>query len=102
MSVRSREIRDEDGTLLGRVAGFVTSMPRCWPSNVWRKPRPTSACSPRIRPTSAETGSDGTITWVSLSIEHVLGWSTEDIIGTRLSRLMHPEDLPSPREYDET
>ena len=94
MSVRSREIRDEDGTLLGRVAGL-----RDIHAEVLAQQRLAEAeahfrmLAENSSDVVAETGSDGTITWVSLSIEHVLGWSTEDVIGTRLSRLMHPEDL---------
>ena len=37
---------------------------------------------------------DGTITWVSPSVEHVLGWDPAALLGTRARDLLHPDDRP--------
>jgi diguanylate cyclase (GGDEF)-like protein/PAS domain S-box-containing protein len=39
------------------------------------------------------TGADGLIAWSSPSIEAILGWRPEEIVGVRVSELMHPDDL---------
>lgn len=40
-----------------------------------------------------QTGPDGAIEWLSPSVTEVLGWTQDDLLGTRLSGLMHPADL---------
>jgi PAS domain S-box-containing protein len=39
------------------------------------------------------TSPDRVITWVSPSVTRTLGWATEELIGTRLVALMHPDDV---------
>jgi PAS domain S-box-containing protein len=36
---------------------------------------------------------DGEVTWVSPSVTGTLGWAPEDLLGTRLADLIHPDDL---------
>ncbi|MGI9186654.1 MAG: diguanylate cyclase [Gaiellales bacterium] len=38
-------------------------------------------------------GPDRIVTWVSPSIERALGWRPDEIVGTVMSALVHPEDL---------
>ncbi len=40
-----------------------------------------------------EAGADRCVTWVSSSIERALGWTPEDLVGTWMSDLVHPDDL---------
>lgn len=40
-----------------------------------------------------EVSSDGTLVWVSPSVTRLLGWSTDELIGTRPWHLVHPEDV---------
>lgn len=39
------------------------------------------------------SGRDATIEWVSPSVREVLGYQVEDMVGSRLSEFMHPDDL---------
>ncbi len=39
------------------------------------------------------TGSDHLLAWVSPSVEEVLGWKPEDLVGRSFPELVHPEDL---------
>ena len=34
----------------------------------------------------------GVVQWISPSVTQVLGWTPEDLIGTSIHRLWHPED----------
>lgn len=43
---------------------------------------------------------DGTITWISQSVESVLGWDPADVIGTLLQDSGHPDDPPFPMDHD--
>jgi diguanylate cyclase (GGDEF)-like protein/PAS domain S-box-containing protein len=38
-------------------------------------------------------GPDRRVTWVSPSVERALGWRPEDLVGTVMSALVHPDDL---------
>lgn len=42
---------------------------------------------------------DQTVTWVSESVREVLGWEPDDLVGTSLSDLMHPDDVESLRPF---
>lgn len=93
MSGRSREILDDDGKVIGRIAGL-----RDIHDEVLAEQRLAEAeahfrmLAENSSDVVAETGPEGTIHWVSPSIEHVLGWSCDEVIGKRLSQFMHPED----------
>ncbi|HYO19835.1 MAG TPA: PAS domain-containing protein [Dermatophilaceae bacterium] len=39
------------------------------------------------------TNPDRQVTWVSPSVTGTLGWAPEDLLGTRLADLIHPDDL---------
>ena len=39
------------------------------------------------------TNPDREVTWVSPSVTRTLGWAPEDLLGTRLADLLHPDDL---------
>jgi len=46
---------------------------------------------------------DGVITWVSPSVTRTLGWATEDLMGTRMLDLVHPDDAAAtvgPRDVE--
>ena len=43
---------------------------------------------------------DGTFTWISHSVESVLGWNRAEIIGTQLEDKGHPDDPPFPMDPD--
>jgi PAS domain S-box-containing protein len=47
----------------------------------------------------ATIATDGTLTYASPAIESLLGYSPNDVEGTLLAELVHPEDLPSLRAY---
>lgn len=38
-------------------------------------------------------GADRCVTWVSSSIERALGWTPDELVGTWMSDLVHPDDL---------
>ena len=38
---------------------------------------------------------DGTVRWISPSVERLLGWSVSDLVGRNAFGLVHPDDLPS-------
>jgi len=40
----------------------------------------------------AFSGPDGEIEWLSPAVTHVLGWAPQDLLGTRLADLIHPDD----------
>jgi len=40
----------------------------------------------------AQASLDGAITWVSPSVTRTLGWAPEDLLGTQLDDLVHPDD----------
>lgn len=42
---------------------------------------------------------DGTIEWVSPSVEAVLGWTAEELQGTRRWELVHPDDIAAATEH---
>jgi PAS domain S-box-containing protein len=42
----------------------------------------------------------GTIIWISDSVESVLGWDPTDVVGTRLRTRGHPDDAPFPMDHD--
>lgn len=82
----------------GRVAGHVAA---------WRDVdgevalREELAASERRFRLLAETasdivyaaGADRRVTWVSSSIERALGWTPDELVGTWMSDLVHPDDL---------
>lgn len=39
-------------------------------------------------------GPDRNITWIAPTVEQSLGWTPEELVGTALADLLHPEDLP--------
>jgi diguanylate cyclase (GGDEF)-like protein/PAS domain S-box-containing protein len=39
-------------------------------------------------------GKDGTFEWVGASIEELLGWTTEDVVGKRFDAIVSPASLP--------
>jgi PAS domain S-box-containing protein len=42
----------------------------------------------------------GTIIWISDSVESVLGWDPIDVVGTRFRTRGHPDDAPFPMDHD--
>ena len=38
-------------------------------------------------------GADGRCAWISPSVEWILGWKPEDLVGTEMLQLAHPDDL---------
>jgi diguanylate cyclase (GGDEF)-like protein/PAS domain S-box-containing protein len=44
-----------------------------------------------------QTGPDSAVVWVSPSVTEVLGWRIDEVVGRRLSDLMHPADLAAIR-----
>lgn len=40
------------------------------------------------------SGADGRCEWISPSVVDVLGWSVEDVVGTRATDFLHPDDRP--------
>lgn len=45
---------------------------------------------------------DGTLRWLSPALPRVLGWEPEDLVGTTLRSLVHPDDLPAAMAWRET
>jgi diguanylate cyclase (GGDEF)-like protein/PAS domain S-box-containing protein len=90
-SVLAQPTRAADGWIVGHVAAW---------RSIQADREQLSASEERFR-LLAETASDivyssgfdRTVTWVSSSIERALGWTPDDIVGTWMSDLVHPDDL---------
>jgi diguanylate cyclase (GGDEF)-like protein/PAS domain S-box-containing protein len=95
MLAKGRAIRSTDGRLVGRAGS-------------WRDISGEVAAEDRLLEEReryrliAENASDvvwqmepdGTLTWVSPSVEHILGWEPAALVGTRARDLLHPDDRP--------
>jgi len=49
----------------------------------------------------AQMSPDRVITWVSPSVTRTLGWAAEDLLGTRLVDLVHPDDVAATAAHTE-
>ena len=49
----------------------------------------------------AQVGQDQSIVWVSPSVEPVLGWRPDEVIGQDIVGLTHPDDRPAERDWRE-
>ncbi|MCH9816768.1 MAG: PAS domain S-box protein [Actinomycetia bacterium] len=49
----------------------------------------------------AQVGQDQSIVWVSPSVEPVLGWRPDEVIGQDIVGLTHPDDRPAGRQWRE-
>jgi diguanylate cyclase (GGDEF)-like protein/PAS domain S-box-containing protein len=97
-----RPFTDESGAVSGRVAG-------------WRdiheehQAREALAVSEQRFRLLAQNASDvvamsapdRTVAWVSPAVTRTLGWSTEDLVGTVLTDLIHPDDWAETEHYRE-
>lgn len=93
-SILSCPVRDAAGALIGGTAGWRDI------DDAARAREVPSASEKRFR-LLAETASDivyaagldRRVTWVAPAVTRALGWSTDEIVGTFMSDLVHPEDM---------
>ena len=92
LSGRSRELRDADGVMLGRIVGLHDSQEQVLAQQA------LAASEEKFR-LLAENASDvvvherdGVVRWVSPSVTEGLGWSADAWIGHRLNQFAHPDD----------
>ncbi|MEI6623955.1 MAG: PAS domain S-box protein, partial [Actinomycetes bacterium] len=103
MSVTAHPVTAADGSLIGRVDGM-----RDVHEQVLAKQ--ALADSERRYRMLAENASDvvwhldadTALRWVTPSIESVLGWAPEELLGKAAIDLVHPEDLPALARWRET
>ncbi len=46
----------------------------------------------------SRVGADGRIEWISRAVTSLLGWDSEDLVGSSPAQFMHPDDIPRFRE----
>lgn len=100
MSGSSREVRDGDATLIGRVVGLRDV------DDLVRTRQTLEVVGQRYRLLAEnstdvvfELNADAEVVWVSPSVEQVLGWSREQVIGAKGVDLVHPDDLVRLRQW---
>jgi PAS domain S-box-containing protein len=94
ISLTVSPIRDADGTVVGAstVARDTTEQVQA------AKEVATTSWRYRLLAENASdvvvlTNPDREVTWMSSSVTATLGWTPEDLLGTRLADLIHPDDL---------
>ena len=95
VSGRAREVVDADGNTSGRVVSLRDDNVAV----LARQALAESEARYRLLAENAsdvvyQTDDDGMLQWVSPSIERILGWRAADLVGTRATDLIAPEDLP--------
>lgn len=93
-SVLVRPICDEAGTIVGRIASW---------RDIDREHRQREALREseehfRLLAINAsdvvvQTANDGTVQWLSPSIEDILGYRIDDLLGRHVVELVHPDDI---------
>jgi PAS domain S-box-containing protein len=100
VSVAVRQILDDQGRPVSRIASWRDAQEEV----EGRRALADSERRFRLLAENAsdviyETDTDGIITWVSPSVEQVLGWSAKDLIGVEGLTLVVEEDLAMVREW---
>ncbi len=93
-SVLAQPTRDADGQVVGHTAAWRSIHDEV----ALREALAASEERFRLLAETASdivysTGPDRLVTWVSGSVERALGWTPEEIVGTWMSDLVHPDDL---------
>jgi PAS domain S-box-containing protein len=94
ISLTVSPIRDADGTVVG-----ASTITRDTTEQVQAaKELATTSWRYRLLAENASdvvvlTSPDRVVTWMSSSVTGTLGWAPEDLLGTRLAELIHPDDL---------
>jgi PAS domain S-box-containing protein len=93
MSRRWHTVTDRSGTVVARVAGMRDVQAEVDAQQALAE----SEKRYRLLAENASdvvvlTDPDGRITWVSPAVTGRLGWASEDLLGTRLLELVHPDD----------
>ena len=94
MSVQARPIVDVDGVVIGSLAGLRDVHEQV----LARQELADSEQRFRLLAENAsdvvwQTDLDGELVWVAPSVEAELGWLAEQLLGTNVHDLIHPEDL---------
>jgi diguanylate cyclase (GGDEF)-like protein/PAS domain S-box-containing protein len=90
---RVQPIIGDNGTIVGRVAAWRDIEGE----HVAREALLASEAQYRRLADNAtdlvyQSGADRLISWISPSVEATLGWAPEELLGTLMANLMHPED----------
>ena len=93
MSIRVKPLFDDDGRIVGRVAGW-------WDSQRAHEAMERLADSESryrlLLDNSIDVvfqASDGLLTWISPAIEGVTGWRPDELVGRTTTHLWHPDDV---------
>lgn len=90
-----RALRDADGTVIGRIAGFqdITREVEAEQTLAQRE-REARDLAENSADLVVRTTADGIIDWVSPSVTRVLGWTPQEVVGRRSVDFLHPDFLP--------
>jgi PAS domain S-box-containing protein len=97
MSIRVKPVLDDDGRIVGRVAGW-------WHAQAAHEAMEQLERSERRYRLLLENTSevvfqtvDGILTWISPAVEEVTGWPPEAVVGGGTGRFWHPDDWEKAR-----
>ena len=99
MEISLAPIVDEDGDVVGRVAGWRDGLRRFQDEQeIQARETAYRLIAENADDIVIRIGADLRIAWVSPSVVKLTGWSEKDLLGAPRWDLVHPEDVPNLRE----